>query len=302
MKKLSILLIIGFALFGCKNGTPKNESADFNKMISESSEENGLAISEESMNDIIQSLPSPLEIASKIKESGVKFDETLLNKTDNSGLYTVDSEKGLALGIYAGDLGYINIYGKSYLAVNYLGTIKKLADDLKVGQFFDFETIKRMGSNSNNLDSLLYLSTLSFEKMDKFLREQKRGKISVLSVTGTWLESVHLLTKVIEAKPDSGLIERVAEQKMILDQILLILSTYQKDAYIQKLVINLKTLKAEFDKVSITYIYKEPETKEVNGRLVIVDNSKTVVKINDEQLKVITELVKKIRERIILNS
>jgi hypothetical protein len=302
MKKLAILLIISTILFSCKGGNAKNENTDFNKLISENVEDNSLSISEESMNDIIQSLPSPLEIASKIKESGVKFDEGLLNKTANSDLYTVDSEKALALGIYAGDLGYINIYGKSYLAVTYLGTIKKIAEDLKIGQFFDFETIKRMGSNNDNLDSLLYLSTLSFEKMDKYLREQKRGKLSVLSVTGTWLESLHLLTKVVESKSDSGLIERIAEQKMILDQIMLILSTYSKDEFIQKLTINLKILKTEFDKVTINYIYKEPETKEVNGRLVIVDNSKTEVKINGEQLKAITELVEKIRQRIILNS
>jgi len=302
MKNLSVLLIISFMFFSCKNGKTKNESADFNKLLTENVDDNTLTISEESMNDIIQSLPSPLEIASKIKESGVKFDEGLLIKTASADLYTVDTEKALALGMFAGDLGYINIYGKSYLAVTYLGTIKKIAEDLKIGQFFDFETIKRMGSNNNNLDSLLYLSTLSFEKMDKYLREQKRGKLSVLSVTGTWLESLHLATKVVEAKHDSSLVERVAEQKMILDQIMLILSTYQKDEFISRLIINLKMLKTEFDKVTINYIYKEPETKEVNGRLVIVDNSRTEVKINNEQLKTITDLVEKIRLRIIQNS
>lgn len=302
MKNLAIFLIISTILFSCKNGSPKSETTDYNTIINENSDKNELAISEESMNDIIQSLPSPLEIASKIKESGVKFDEGLLNKTENADIYTGDSEKALALGIYAGDLGYINIYGKSYLAVTYLGSIKRIAEDLKIGQFFDFETIKRMGSNSGNLDSLLYLSTVSFEKMDKYLREQKRGKLSVLTVTGTWLESLHLATKVVEAKHDSSLIERIAEQKMILDQISLILSIYQADEFIMKLMNNLKLLKTEYDKVAITYIYKEPETKEVNGRLVIVDNSKTEVKINEEQLKQITMMVEKIREKVILNT
>jgi hypothetical protein len=302
MKNLAILLIISSILFSCKNGNPKSENTDYNAIINENSDKNELAISEESMNDIIQSLPSPLEIASKIKDSGVKFDEGLLNKTENADIYTGDSEKALALGIYAGDLGYINIYGKSYLAVTYLGSIKKIAEDLKIGQFFDFETIKRMGSNSNNLDSLLYLSTVSFEKMDKYLREQKRGKLSVLTVTGTWLESLHLATKVVEAKHDSSLVERIAEQKMILDQISLILSIYQSDEFITKLMTNLKLLKTEYDKVAITYIYKEPETKEVNGRLVIVDNSRTEVNINEEQLKQITIMVEKIREKVVLNT
>jgi len=302
MKYIIFSIVVSLSLFSCKNSANKNESTDFSKLVNESAEDSVLAISEESMSNIIQSLPSPLEISSKIKETGVKFDEQLLNKTNNSDLYSVDVQKAFALGIYAGDLGYINMYGKSYLAVDYLTVIKKIADDLQIGQFFDFETLKRLGANSENLDSLLYLSTVSFEKMDRYLREQKRGKLSVLTVCGTWLESMHLATSVVSSQPDKGLIERIGEQKMILDQLLLVLSIYNNDEYISELIASLGELKTEYDKVTVSYIYREPETKEVNGRLVIVDNSKTEVRLDNEQLEQITMLIRKIRLKLILNS
>ncbi len=125
MKYLIFSIIISLALLSCRNSANKNENADFSKLVNESADDSVLAIDEESMNNIIQSLPSPLEISSKIKESGVKFDEQLLNKTNNSDLYSVDVQKAFALGIYAGDLGYINMYGKSYLAVDYLSNYQK---------------------------------------------------------------------------------------------------------------------------------------------------------------------------------
>jgi len=89
---------------------------------------------------------------------------------------------------------------------------------------------------------------------------------------------------------------------MILDQLLLVLSIYNNDEYISELIASFGELKTEYDKVTVSYIYREPETKEVNGRLVIVDNSKTEVRLDNEQLEQITLLIRKIRLKLILNS
>lgn len=293
----SIMLI--FCLYGCNSNKGNPEKLDMNQLIQENSEVQELEISEESLNSIIQSLPNPLEIASSIKGSGVPFNEGLLNNTENRDNYTTDFEKALAMGIYSGNLGYINVYEKSYLAIKYLTTIKGLADDLKIGQFFDFETIKRLSSNSNKIDSLIYLSTVNFEKMDKFLRSQKRSNLSVLIVTGTWLESLYLATQVVKTKRNEVLIERIAEQKMILDQVMLILTAYKNEEFFGQVIENMSGLKTEFDKITITYNYNEPTTKEVNGRLVIVDNSTTEVHITDEQVKQIGSVIESIRNKII---
>jgi len=257
------------------------------------------AISEESMGEIIQSFPSPIEIATLIKDGGTRFNEKYLNSKDNVGLYSTDDEKALAMGIYAGDLGYINIYSKSYLALGYLGTIKSLANDLKVGQFFDFETIKRFTSNSDKLDSLLYLTTLNFSRMDNYLRNQKRSKLSVLIVTGTWMEGLYLATQVVQTKTDEALKERIGEQKMILDQVMLLLSVYESDPFFNDLNYAMSPLKNLYDDVSIEYNYREPETKDVDGRLVVVDNSTTEVVITDDQVKEIGRLVTNLRNGMV---
>ncbi|MCK4920056.1 MAG: lipoprotein [Bacteroidales bacterium] len=300
MKKIQLFpIFLLLVLTGCKNTNNKSDEVNINDILNEESTEPELVISEESINEIIQSIPSPLEMASLIKESGASFNEDFLNSTDNQDLYRTDFEKAMAMGIYAGDLGYINIYEKSYVALKYLKTIKKLADDLNVGQFFDFETIKRMASNADKIDSLLYLSTLNFERMDHYLRSQKRSNLSVLLVTATWIESLYIVTKVGNLTSSEPIIERIAEQKIILNQILLMVSTYSDNQFFQNLHEEISLLKKEFESVSIDYVYREPEIVEEDGRLVIIDNSTTEVNITQEQINAISNVLSEIRLKII---
>ena len=106
-----------------------------------------------------------------------------------------------------------------YSGIEYLASIKKLADNIKVGQFFDFETLKRIASNNKNYDSLLFISTDNFNKMDKQLRDQKRGELSVLMITGAWLEGMHVATQVCKVKETKELTDRIGYEKINLDNI-----------------------------------------------------------------------------------
>lgn len=286
---------ISFCLFilACNNKTETDEfSAD--KLMSDTATST-VEISAEVMEGIILSIPSPVEMSSVIKASGAEYNSKILNSTDNVDKYTTNYKKAFNMGIYGGDLGYINIYEKTYSALNYLSVIKKLADDLKVGQFFDFEMLKRLATNSQNIDSVLYISTSGFNNMDKYLREKKRGNLSVLIVAGAWMEGLYVATQVVKQKNSQEIIDRIGEQKIVLDNLLLIVSAYKSDPYFASLLKDFEDIKKEFDKVSITYEYHEPESKEVNGQLVIVDNSKTIVNITDKNVKDITATVERVR-------
>lgn len=256
-------------------------------------------ISQETMEGIIESIPSPVEMSAAIKDAGAEYDKTILNPTENIDKYQTTSKKAVALGIYGGDLAYINIFEKTYSGMEYLSTIKRLAEDLKVGQFFDFESLKRLASNRGNIDSLIYISTSSFNNMDKYLRKQQRGNLSVLMVTGAWIEAVHIACKVVEEKKVKEIAEKLGEQKIILNNLLLILEIYKDDPFFSRLLSDFQAIKTELDKVSITYVYAAPETKEVNGQLVIVDNSTTEVQITEQNIKDISKAIDATRSKLI---
>jgi hypothetical protein len=302
MKLRNILLaIISVILTACGGSNNGNDKLDMNKLLAESAANSELEISPESMNAIIESIPSPIEIAMIIKGSGTGFDDKLINSQDNIKYYNSDKAKALSIGIYSGDLGYINIYEKSFLTVNYLTTIKRLADDISIGQFFDFEMIKRLASNNDKMDSLIYLSTVNFNKMDSFLRSQKRTNMSILMVTGTWLEGFYIATQNYQASKNPQLMDWIGNQKVIIDQLMLGLQAFKNDPYFQQMVTELGKLKSVYDNITITYEYHAPESVEIDGRLVIVDKSTSKVNVTAEQVDEICNNVGQIRSKLVTN-
>lgn len=258
------------------------------------------ALSEEVIADIIQQIPSPLEISYLLKDAGTRYDAGMLNNPDNVSKYNSNFKKALNLGIYGTDLGYANIYEQNQDALRYLNSIKGLADDLNIGQFFDFNNIKRLASNSKNLDSLLLITTQNFNEINAYLQENQRSNLSILILTGGWLEALHITCQVAEKNPgNQALIEKIGEQKIILDNIKLLLEYYVKDPYIADLHKQMLELDKIFSQIEIIHTYKEPTFEEVNGILVVKDNSSTTINITQENVNDIRKEVTQIRNKII---
>jgi hypothetical protein len=201
------------------------------------------------------------------------------------------------LGILAADLGYLNVYEKTGTSINYLASISKIADGLKINQFFDFNTMKRLAASSSDLDSLMFLSIHSFNQMDGHLRQTDRSNLSALMITGVWLEGMYLVTQVAKEKPDTSLAQYIGEQKIILNDILLILKNYQRDPQFADLIKDLETIKSEFDKVKISYEMGEPKAVEKDGMLMIVQQEKSLVSISRDVLLKIIEITERIRTK-----
>ncbi|MCK5705245.1 MAG: hypothetical protein KAI29_29040, partial [Cyclobacteriaceae bacterium] len=195
---------------------------------------------------------------------------------------------------------YANIYEENQDAILYLNSIKGLANDLSIGQFFDFGTIARLASNSKNLDSLLLITTQNFNNINGYLQENQRSNLSVLILTGGWLEALHITCQVAEKNTDNEkLIEKIGEQKIMLDNIKLMLGFYTSDPYIADLHKSILKLEKAFAQIEIIYTYVEPTMEEVNGILVVNDNSTTTINITKENVGMIRKEVISIREKII---
>jgi hypothetical protein len=298
MKKLLLLLFI-FGNMACES----NKKIDDEKAFLDSLELvtlNQPEISQEVISDIIQQIPSPLEISFLIKESGNSYNNEVLNSPDNISKYNSNYHKALNLGIYGADLGYTNIYNQNQDAIFYLDAIKELANGLSIGQFFDFGTIKRLATNSQNMDSLLLISTQNFNNINTYLQEQNRSNLSILLLTGGWIEALHILCQVAEDKKSEQLKEKIGEQKIILDNIKLLLEFYREsDPNINKFYDQVMQLDAIYSQININHVYAEPTFEEVDGMLVIKDNSTTTIDITDEDVAKIKATTAMIREQII---
>ena len=258
-----------------------------------------IEVSEEALVDIVDNIASPIEMASLMNRLGVPFSKEYLASTSSVDALNTNFQMAYKLGVFGADLGYLNMYEKTSSAIEYISTIKTLADNLGVGQFFDFTTLKRLATNNQNLDSLMFLSIHSYYDMDTYLRKTQRSYLSSLMITGLWIEGLYLATQVAQEYPNTEITERIGEQKIILTDILNVLNLFEKDPRFNELIQDFETLNVEFEKINITYEQGEPETIEKDGMLVFVQNEKSIVEITEEQLNMIIEKTKKIRNKLI---
>ena len=296
------IAIIGLilALFTACGSEKKSDEQAFLEGV-DSAKTEGPSISEGVIGDILQRIPSPLEISVLLKESGKKYNGSYLNSADKVSNYNSNYKKALNLGVYGTDLGYTNIYEQNQDGVKYMSSIKTLADGLSIGQFFDIETIGRLATNSKNLDSLLLITTQNFNSINHYLQSRNQSNLSVLFLTGGWVEALNILCEVAAANPNNKeMQETIGEQKIILENILLLLSFYKEtDQNMAALLADMEALKREYDKVNITYTYSESTFEIVDGVMVIKDNSSSTIEITPENIASIKALTTSIRNKII---
>ncbi|OFX42868.1 MAG: hypothetical protein A2W97_01780 [Bacteroidetes bacterium GWE2_40_63] len=300
LKLVYVAFIAGaFSLSACSGGGNKKKSGDIEIPDEIFGDDKPLMISQEAMGDIIDNISSPVEMAALLKSTGVPFSQKLLASTDRVDDLNTNFKQALNLGVYGCDLGYLNMYEKTGSVINNMTAIKSLANELRIGQFFDFNTIKRLATNNENLDSLMYISVSSFNNMDEYLRQTNRSNISSLIVTGMWVEGMYLATQVAKEAPNKEVVERIADQKLVLNDLILILKNYKADSNFDVLVKEIEKIKKEYEGVKITYEMGEPEAKEVDGMLIIVQNDKQHIDVSDETLNRIITSIEEVRHKII---
>ncbi|HPX44174.1 MAG TPA: hypothetical protein PLN46_07600 [Bacteroidales bacterium] len=301
MKGRVFILVIVFvtAFSACRNSSKKND--EFRLAGSETMHE--AIVPDNDFNlDFSVGFSSPIEIANLLQVRGVPFSQRYLASSLEASNQVSSFDKALAMGILGANLGYLNIYEKTGNSIEVLASIKKLAEGINVGQFFDFETIKRLSLSKSNLDSLLFLSVDSYNKIDKYLTDNNRGQLSALIITGAWIEAQYLVTQVIKQYPDDLLRDRIGEQKQFLNDLIRMMEPYcNLDRQYAGLCSKLKEISDKYDDVEISFTEGEPVSMEQDGGLVITQTETSEVEMTDKQLEDIIKITEKIRNALIVN-
>ncbi|MDX9902707.1 MAG: hypothetical protein RB288_01345 [Bacteroidales bacterium] len=298
ISKLAAIILLILA-YSCGNSSTRHGNLGFPVADSVPAGE-AEKLSDEAIADIVQNIASPVEIAAIMQSMQVPFTAEYLAPTQDAERLTTNYQKAVMLGIYGADLGYLNIYEKTGNSVDLLSTIKRMADGLRVGQFLDFETLKRLSVSKSNLDSLLFLSVNSYNKIDEYLRESNRGSVSALMIAGVWVEGQYLATQVTRTHPDRVLRDRIGEQKIILGDLLMLLRPYRDSSGDYSSLYNMmEEISNTYRDVRITYRLGEPETVEEDGRLVMIQHEESIVEMTDDQLEEIASVSEKVRNKLI---
>lgn len=243
------------------------------------------------------SIPSPIQTAFLLKNSGAAYSSELLNKVDLVSRYSTTDRKALSLGVYGADLGYATIYDQTQDAISYMAVTKRLSSELGITNLFNESMVARFEANLGNQDSLLSLVSDAFKSADGYLKSNKQNDLSVLILAGGWIETLHFATNLAGSSDNQAIKDRIGEQKITIKNLINLLLPFQEKAGITELVNKLNELRDIYQDIEFKYTYVSPDTDEENKTTTI--NSLSTVTMSNEQLSEISTKVDEIRNSII---
>lgn len=302
-KKIILLLAIAFILAGCGSDGKKDKA--FGDILEEDTSVGNVEVTEELPEEAMQILQNisstPVEMAALLMETGVGFSEKYITSIQDVDRYNTDFKRALNLGILGADLGYLNMYKKTGPVMNNMQAIRRLSEELRVQDFFDFNTIKRLATNNENLDSLMYITLSSFNNMDSYLRENGRSEISALIICGTWIEGNYIATQVLKEsdKQHDRIVERIGDQQEIAKNLAEMLAYYKNNAQFKNLHDQFIKIEKSFEGVKKTITQGEPEQREMDGIIVYISNEISHTEVPPETLENIINTMEEVRNNLI---
>ncbi len=260
--------------------------------------EDSLNVSDEfnKAKQVIYGIPSPIETAMLMKRAGAKYNQDYLNPLSNLGNYTTTKSMALNLGVYSADLSFASMFDQSQASIKYLSATKKLADDLGILNAIDKSIITRMENNINNRDSVMEIISETFMNSNSFLKENDRGEIAAIILTGGWLEGLYIGIQIVKnTAANKELMERIADQRLSLNTLISLLNEYKNDANVQSILPDMERLKKVFDKIQTSST--KMEVIEKDGKNIITSTSE--VKFTQEVFNELDAVVTEIRSNII---
>ena len=286
-----MLFLCIFLFFACSSpkegrGGSASKGSDFAETKAKMSER---------IDKVVHSLPPPSEVPFILKRKGTQFTEDLVNSLKNLDQYLISNSKAaMNLGVYATDIGYLSTYNKVDEARQYMESCQKIAERLGISTAFGQDLILRFQNNAGNTDSLMSVINEAMERAEARLEDLDELRMASLALSGSFVESLYIITKVIEEIQTSNLsssqkennttplIELILEQQSFILDLKSVLKETERDANIIKLIDDVEQIDFRL------------------GRLQeYVDEQEGYIKINYKVVQTTLSEIKRIREDIV---
>ena len=294
---ISIFTIV-LILNSCKSDTKSNVSVE-DEIENEVINDNTIVINEyvEKTKFIFYNMYSPIEMSGIFHDAGALYTPEMLNPVANRDIYSTSKKAAMNLGIYGVDLSYARMFDQIQVSIEYLATIKMLAERLGIPSEYVEFTNAKIEKNMSNRDSIMQIATEAYANADIYLKSGKRESTAALIVYGGWIESLFIASSIFSSEsPEQAIMERIAEQKYSLNSIIILLSNFQTDIEIAEHIILLKKLKREFDTFEIYY---EPGDFDIDTVNKVIALNRNKIDISTQQVLKIKKIIKDIRQKIV---
>lgn len=197
----------------------------------------------ENISEEVYPLPSTFEITETLNEIGASFIIALTNDAENSDKYVTEEKQALNLGVYSADLSYATTYNMKQYIMDYMDANKKLVDELGISGAYSPEFVQKVKENFDNKDQLVDMLTNSFYNTYKYMNQQGKEELSLLIVSGSWIEAMYITTHISEnTYHNKKIVRLINEQESSLNKLLNLLKPHSNNKTIQNVIKDLQPI------------------------------------------------------------
>lgn len=245
-------------------------------------------------------IPSPEDLFAFTKDKNLQFVPGLVNPIENIDKYVDNRSKEINFGTYSADMAYSTAFGKYQESLKEFKIVRQLSDEIGIGNVFTQSLINRIDNVKEDRDSLKQISSDIYLDIQNFLDSKNRAKTMSLISTGGWLEFLYIIVNSVDKyEAENPTIQRIADQKIIFDNLMLRLEQQQSDPSIKSTIAELAPLKEAFAQLEVE---KNNTTSSTNNSGAIKVGGGMKIKMTENNFKKIKETITSVRNNITINN
>jgi len=191
VKTLVAVMILAVAgLYSCKHRGESKAQKEIPAAERQSIEQN--------IEENVYPLPTSAEVIKKLGDLDLGFVIGLSNPPANAKNYVSSYSRSVNMGIYGADLSYATIYNVQQDVIDYLGSMRTLANDLNLSKIYDESLYTKIKAQFDNRDTLVTILTNAYNKTYGYMVNGGQTNLALLMVGGAWVEGTYLTASVSE--------------------------------------------------------------------------------------------------------
>ena len=261
-KSIYLFMALSFGVFSCTS------DPDQKKDIGDSADS---TMNAEPKHEIVYSMPSPNEQYALLESLDGNVDTELMHDLNKANDYVTTYKAASNFGIYVSDAAYLMKYnqGKNVF-LNYVSTLERLGEKIGITKVYKEELIKEIEKVDGDSDKLFEISSDNYLSIYDQLIENKNGEELGLILSGSWIETMHILFNTSgEFGENMEIEEYIIDQKEVLVNLKGFLSMYAENEDVSKMIGELNKIEAAYNKLdcedTTLKMEKEGKTMILNG-------------------------------------
>lgn len=251
-KLLGISFIIGVSILvaSCNSGNKSSQKSNAPEIKKENVEKE--------VREFVYPLPTSFEVTEMLNRIEAAYILSLSNPVSNTEKYLTEKSQALNLGVFSADLSYASTYNQEQETVDYMNASKKLIDELDIAAALDQSLLQKIEDNLNNKDELVNLITNSFYDTYEYLNKNDRGSVSLLVLSGSWVEALYISTHISEDTfNNKEMVAIIMKQKEPLMKLMGLLKQQSSNPDVKVTMEDLKILQEIYDSIDAGSITEE---------------------------------------------